>query len=132
MFSGARFFDADISKWDVSRAKDMRSMFLGASSFNGDLVKWDVSSVKDMSGMFGGATLFKRKLCGAAWVSSHAKKTNMFVGSSGSISQFSCSGECANTHLVIFNINLIPTLPHTLDSRSVIICSTSQNSQNSM
>ena len=99
LFLGAKSFDADISKWDVSRVKDMRDMFLDASSFNGDLEKWDVSNVKDMSGMFGGTSLFKRKLCGTAWVHSSAKKTSMFAGSSGSISRHYCSGACNWTDL---------------------------------
>ena len=72
-------------------------MFLGAKKFNGDLAKWDVSSVKDMSDMFGGATFFKRKLCGATWVHSKATKTRMFAGTSGSISQHFCSGACVST-----------------------------------
>ena len=83
----------------MSRVKDMRDMFLDASSFNGDLEKWDVSNVKDMSGMFSGANFFKRKLCGAAWVHSNAKKTSMFAGSSGSISKEPCNGACARTNL---------------------------------
>ena len=91
MFSYAKLFDADISKWDVSRVKDMNGMFRGATIFNGDLTKWDVSSVKDMHGMFWGATLFKRKLCGGAWVHSKAKKTAMFEGTSGSISSTVCA-----------------------------------------
>ena len=99
LFLGAKSFDADISKWDVSRVKDMRDMFLDASSFNGDLEKWDVSNVKDMSGMFSGANFFKRKLCGTAWIHSNAKKTSMFAGSSGSISEEPCNGACARTNL---------------------------------
>ena len=98
MFSDAKSFDADISKWDVSHVKDMRGMFLGATSFDGDLTKWDVSNVRDMSGMFEGAKMFKRKLCGAAWVHSEAKKTTMFAGSLGSISRNFCSGRCASTY----------------------------------
>ena len=47
IFAHAKFFDRDLSKWDVSSVKDMSSMFLGATSFNGDISKWDVSSVKD-------------------------------------------------------------------------------------
>ena len=90
MFAHAKFFDGDISKWDVASVKDMSGMFLGATSFNGDLGKWDVSSVKDMYGMFWGATIFKRKLCGASWVHSKAKKTIMFAGTSGSISPTEC------------------------------------------
>ena len=94
LFSSQRSFDADISNWDVSRVKDMSGMFLGASSYNGDLSRWDVSKVKDMSGMFGGATLFKRRLCGGAWVHSKATQTRMFAGSGGSISRNVCSGAC--------------------------------------
>ena len=116
LFSGAKLFNADISKWDVSRVKDMNGMFLGASSFNGDLVKWDVSSVQDMSGMFGGATLFKRTLCGAAWVNSKAKKTSMFAGSSGLISQFTCSGVCTITELRFKLVLDYPSVNHSFTS----------------
>ena len=91
MFARAKYFDSDISRWDVSKVRDMRGMFLGATSFNGDLSKWDVSSVNDMHGMFLGATLFKRNLCGAAWVHSTAKKDSMFEGSPGSISSSVCT-----------------------------------------
>ena len=116
LFSGAKLFDADISKWDVSRAKDMNGMFLGASSFNGDLAKWDVSRVQDMSGMFGGATVFKRTLCGAAWVNSKAKKTSMFAGSSGLISQFTCSGVCTITELRFKLVLDYPSVNHSFTS----------------
>ena len=91
MFARAKFFDSDLSKWDVSRVKDMRSMFLRATSFNGDLSKWDVSRVNDMQGMFLGATLFKRNLCTAAWVNSKARKDLMFEGTSASMSSTACT-----------------------------------------
>ena len=91
MFARAKFFNSDLSKWDVSRARDMRGMFLGATSFNGDLSKWDVSRVKDMEGMFLGATLFKRKLCTATWVNSKARKDSMFEGTSLSPSSMFCT-----------------------------------------
>ena len=42
----------DISKWDVSRVKNMRSMFVSCTLFNSDLSKWDVSGVEDMMDMF--------------------------------------------------------------------------------
>ena len=102
MFARANFFDTDISKWDVSRVKDMGGMFLGATSFNGDLSRWDVSSVKNMNGMFLGATLFKRKLCTAAWVHSDASKNSMFEGSSASISSTVCGDDDTdyNAHAV--------------------------------
>ena len=91
IFAHAKFFDSDVSKWDVSKVKDMSGMFLGATSFNGDLSKWDVSNVKDMYGMFWGATLFTRKLCGGTWLESMAKKTMMFEGSFGSIPRTACT-----------------------------------------
>ena len=116
MFSGATFFRGAISKWDVSNVRDMSSMFLRAQSFNGDLSKWDVSSVTNMPGMFHyarsfngdistwdvssvnsmdhmfrGAMLFKRKLCGSAWVYSKSRKNTMFAGSLGSISKTVCT-----------------------------------------
>ena len=40
-------FNADISKWGVSRATDMSGMFTKAAAFDGDLSKWDVSSAPD-------------------------------------------------------------------------------------
>ena len=46
-----RFFNGDISKWDVSNVICMQGMFYG-SEFTGDISKWNVSNVKDMSYMF--------------------------------------------------------------------------------
>merc|ERR1719174_2097175 len=58
MFSGAKLFNGDISKWKVSRVSDMSAMFYGAKGFNGDISKWDVSSVSDMTDMFTNANFF--------------------------------------------------------------------------
>ena len=47
-------FNGDISEWDVSNVKNMRSMF-NHSKFtgeNGDISKWDVSNVQTMNYMF--------------------------------------------------------------------------------
>ena len=38
-------FNCDISKWDVSKVKDMREIFKN-SKFNGDISKWNVSNLK--------------------------------------------------------------------------------------
>ena len=75
----------------------MRSTFEGAVSFNVDISKWDVSNVKNMRLMFFGAASFAQTLCGTAWVNAKASKTNMFVGSPGSISSVcaSSSAVCA-------------------------------------
>ena len=37
----------DVSRWDVSKVTNMRSIFYRASSFNGDVSKWDTSNVRD-------------------------------------------------------------------------------------
>ena len=91
MFSWAKSFNSDLSKWDVSSVTDMPGMFRVARSFNADISKWDVSSVGNMDYMFRGAMLFKRNLCGAAWVHSKASKSVMFADSPGSISRTVCT-----------------------------------------
>ena len=62
----------------------MGSMFNEAKTFNGDISKWDVSRVKDMGSMFDGAVSFSQTLCGA-WRDSKAKKTDMFRDSNGKL-----------------------------------------------
>ena len=47
-------FNGDISKWDVSKVTNMRSMF-AVSKFNGDISEWDVSKVTNMRAMFAGS-----------------------------------------------------------------------------
>ena len=90
MFKSASLFNSDISKWNVSKVELMRYMFEDAISFNGDVSKWDVSRVINMDEMFHVASSFKQSLCGADWVYSLARKTDMFVGSFGSISRIAC------------------------------------------
>jgi hypothetical protein len=53
--------------------------------------------VANMDYMFLDATLFKRKLCGAAWVHSKARRTVMFAGSSGSIPETVCTAPTATS-----------------------------------
>jgi len=62
MFRGAKYFDGDISKWDVSNITHMSYMFLGAESFNQDNSNWDTSNVTDMSCMFNGAKSFNQNI----------------------------------------------------------------------
>ena len=66
-------------------------MFLGAKEFDGDISKWDVSRVKYMDGMFYHAVSFKQEMCGATWVHSKASKKLMFEKTSGSISSTVCT-----------------------------------------
>ena len=68
----------------------MNGMFGGARSFNCDISRWDVSRVTEMSNMFNGATTFEHELCGIAWINSKAIQLHMFVSSGGSISSTQC------------------------------------------
>merc|ERR1712032_1462396 len=91
MFMFAKFFNRDMSKWDVSSVKDMQGMFLQASSFNTDISKWDIRSVTDTDYMFYQAESFKQKLCGESWIDSKATNKFMFASSEGSLADKPCS-----------------------------------------
>ena len=99
MFSYAYVFNQDLSQWDVSCVTDMAAMFGEAKSFNQDLSPWDVSRVTNMNWMFAGANSFQQTLCGAAWVKSNASKIDMFLYSSGFISDAACGAWNTMWHL---------------------------------
>ena len=65
-------------------------MFAATRFFNSDISKWDVSSVAKMDSMFMLAESFKHILCGAAWVRLTASTTGIFEGSHGAISSVVC------------------------------------------
>ena len=50
-------FNGDVSYWNVSNVKDMRSMF-NDTQFNGDLSSWDISNVENIGDMFGSAEYY--------------------------------------------------------------------------
>ena len=54
LFEGLGIHNIDISKWDVSKVKDMSLMFFGCVNLIsiGDISNWNVSNVTDMYGMF--------------------------------------------------------------------------------
>ena len=66
LFLGVSVFNGDVSTWNVSNVKTMRTMFanrpLQPGAFNQDLFKWDVSSVEDMNAMFQYDELFNQNL----------------------------------------------------------------------
>ena len=65
LFSGFDNYDLsklDISKWDVSKVRDMHSMFAFCNNFNSDLSKWDVSKVRRMECMFYECHIFNSDL----------------------------------------------------------------------
>ena len=51
----------DVSEWDVSNVKDMKSMFSRCIKFNCDLSNWNVSNVEDMCNMFYNCEKFEGK-----------------------------------------------------------------------
>ena len=57
----------------------MNDMLSGAKSFNRDLSKWDVSNVITMDKMFFQATAFKHKLCRDVWINSKASQNSLLV-----------------------------------------------------
>jgi len=81
MFDSASAFNNNISSWDVSSVTNMWNMFYSASAFNNNITSWDVSSVKDMTRMFEGATKFNSDV--SDWdVSSVNWLDRMFNGAS--------------------------------------------------
>ena len=46
------WFNQDISKWDVSKVKNMLNAFNGAHKFDQDLSGWNTSSVENMNTTF--------------------------------------------------------------------------------
>lgn len=80
MFNTAKNFNYDISLWDVSNVNNMYCMFNNAYKFDCDISSWDVSSVVDMRHMFSGAKNFKQDL--NSWkVKKGAVTTSMFNNS---------------------------------------------------
>ena len=53
-------FNGDISKWNVSKVRDMYGMFFWAESFNQPIENWNVSKVKNMRAMFKNSGLSRR------------------------------------------------------------------------
>ncbi len=100
MFGDAAAFNQPLEKWGVSSVFDMAYMFHGARAFNQPLDKWDVSNVKSMRHMFMRATAFNQPL--DKWDVSNVKDmTQMFLNAQGfSQPKFlrRCVRPCTHTH----------------------------------
>ena len=72
---GGTDFNGDISEWDVSNVKDMRSMFAECEAFNQNISKWDVSNVIDMNSMFWGCKSFNQDI--SSWDVSNVTNMNL-------------------------------------------------------
>lgn len=75
MFTGAIFFNQDLSSWDTSNIKNMSFTFNGATSFNGNITNWNVSHLTNMFTMFAYATSFNQDL--SKWKVSHVKNFSL-------------------------------------------------------
>ena len=64
MFCGAENFNKDLSQWNVSKVENMRSMFRCCKNFNQDISGWDVGNVKSMYGMFDECEKFNKNISG--------------------------------------------------------------------
>lgn len=84
-FYGAKEFNGDISKWDVSQVTNMNGLFTNASKFNGDISGWDVSNVTVMSNMFADAWLFNQNI--GMWNVSRVRNMNAMFLSAYSFNQ---------------------------------------------
>ena len=89
-----RAFNQDITRWNVSKVRNMEGMFLGSTRFNQNIQCWDVSSVEDISYMFWMATGFNQNL--GAWdLSSLRKHTFTFRCENGHNGIISLKNYCA-------------------------------------
>ena len=78
-FMFCKHFDADVSRWNVSKATSMEDMFAGCISFEGKgLETWNVSEVKYMHCMFAECKKFKGTQIENWDVSNVEKMTAMF------------------------------------------------------
>ena len=71
-------FNADLSKWNISKIKSTYNLFIGCKNFNGEWIsKWDVSNIEEMDYMFKGCTNFDADL--SSWdVSNVTTMAEMF------------------------------------------------------
>ena len=70
MFFGTASFDGDLSSFDVSFVKTMRSMFSGSQYSGRGLENWDTSAVENFAFMFYGASSLDADL--SLWSTSKA------------------------------------------------------------
>lgn len=59
MFCECRYFNSDLSKWNV---KNVTNMFDNAINFTSDLSEWNVKNVTNMSKIFSRAESFNSDL----------------------------------------------------------------------
>jgi surface protein len=75
MFNGNAAFNADISKWNTSKAKTMQGMFKDAINFNQDISDWDTSHVENFVSQFEGAERFDQPV--GKWNTGSSKSDGM-------------------------------------------------------
>jgi surface protein len=66
-FEGCINFNSNISRWDVTKAINMKNMFYNCTNFNQNLSNWNVSNVTNMDSMFELATNFNNNFFQLKW-----------------------------------------------------------------
>ncbi|WP_339039860.1 BspA family leucine-rich repeat surface protein [Spiroplasma endosymbiont of Andrena trimmerana] len=82
LFSATSVFNGNITNWNVSKVTTMKQMFYYAATFNQDLSKWNVSNVTDMSAMFGKTWEFNANITN--WNVSKVTTMNSMFSAAGS------------------------------------------------
>ena len=63
MFEGARYFNSNVSKWNVEKANNFNCMF-AYSGFAGSIAKWNISDGAKLTDMFDNKNLSERRNVG--------------------------------------------------------------------
>lgn len=70
-------FNGNISKWNVSKVRDMSYMFYEAKKFNQDISSWNVSNVRNMYMMLCNAKDFDGNI--STWNVSNVERNTDFA-----------------------------------------------------
>jgi surface protein len=92
MFYGCENLVNGISKWDVSNVTDLRHFLSGAKKFNEDLYRWNVSKVTHYSGMFWGAEALTSNPIGQWDLTAAKSMSDMFGNTTKPSLNYTCGG----------------------------------------
>ena len=94
MFTGALFFNQDLSDLDTHNILNMSRMFKEAYDFNGSLSEWDTANVEDMSSMFSEAHSFNTDI--SSWDTSSVTNMAYMFNNAGKFNQDISSWDTSN------------------------------------
>jgi surface protein len=85
LFAGCESFNQPLETWNVSNVVCMQNMFRECHSFNQPLEEWNVSNVKDMFSMFAGCKSFNQPL--ERWNTSNVQLMGVMFSGASSFNQ---------------------------------------------